>query len=69
MESLKLNFRRMRKLIERAQQRQEYLCTLVEKGHMDRVAELGKNGRYFCGLCGRVAAKAENVCDPIERMG
>lgn len=68
MESLKCNFRKMWKLIEDARQ-QEYLCTLVEKGQMDRVAELGKEGRYFCGLCGRVAAKAENVCDPVERMG
>lgn len=68
MESLKCNFWRMWRTITSAQRR-EYVCTLAEKGQMDRVAELGKDGRYFCGLCGRVAAKAENVCDPVERMG
>ena len=47
----------------------QHLCQLVERREMRRVAELGKDARYFCGWCGRAAANADNLCDPIDREG
>jgi rubrerythrin len=47
----------------------QHLCQLVEKREMRRVAELAKDAQYFCGWCGRAAANADNLCDPIHREG
>jgi hypothetical protein len=33
---------------------------------MNEVADLAKNAKYVCFVCGRGAAKAENLCEPIE---
>lgn len=44
---------------------QRHLCTLVDQRRMQTVAELARNGRYICAICGRVAAKPENLCEPV----
>jgi hypothetical protein len=44
----------------------QHLCDLVAKRKMDRVAELSKGAKYVCHICGRAAAKAGNVCEPVE---
>jgi hypothetical protein len=33
---------------------------------MNEVADLAKNAKYMCFVCGRGAAKADNLCEPIE---
>lgn len=43
-----------------------HLCALAERRQMYTLALLAKDGKYFCSLCGRVAAKTENVCGPVE---
>ena len=35
-----------------------------EKGLTENMKPLIKNGKYVCTCCARVAAKAENICDP-----
>jgi hypothetical protein len=44
----------------------QHLCDLVSKRKMDRVAELSKGAKYVCHICGRAAAKAANLCEPVE---
>jgi hypothetical protein len=44
----------------------QHLCDLVAKRKMDRVASLAKGAKYVCHICGRAAAKASNVCEPVE---
>ena len=43
-----------------------HLCDLVAKRKMDQVATLSKNAKYVCHICGRAAAKASNLCEPVE---
>ena len=42
-----------------------HLCDLVAKRQMDKVAGLSKGAKYLCHICGRAAAKAGNLCEPI----
>lgn len=44
----------------------QHLCELVGKRQMDRVAGLSKGAKYVCHICGRAAAKASNLCEPVE---
>lgn len=44
----------------------QHLCDLVAKRKMDRVATLSKGAKYLCHICGRAAAKAANLCEPVE---
>jgi DNA-binding MurR/RpiR family transcriptional regulator len=44
----------------------QHLCDLVAHRKMDRVAELAKDAKYVCHICGRAAAKAANLCEPVE---
>ncbi len=44
----------------------KHLCALAATHQMKTVARLAKDGKYFCRACGRVAAKAENLCDPVK---
>ena len=45
---------------------EKHLCQIFEGGvAVDQWKGLVKEGKYFCRKCGRVAAKAENVCDPV----
>lgn len=48
------------------QHHEKHLCGLVERKQMLAVAQLAKNGRYICAMCGRVAASSENLCSPVE---
>ena len=43
-----------------------HLCELTVKRQMDKVGRLAKNARYVCHICGRAAAKASNLCEPVE---
>ena len=43
-----------------------HLCELVSKRNMDKVASLSKDAKYVCHICGRAAAKAANLCEPVE---
>ena len=43
-----------------------HLCELTSKRQMDKVGRLAKNAQYVCHICGRAAAKAANVCEPVE---
>jgi len=44
----------------------KHLCDLVAKRKMAEVARLSKGAKYVCHICGRAAAKAENLCEPVE---
>ncbi len=44
----------------------QHLCDLVAKRKMDQVAELSAGAKYICNICGRAAAKAANLCEPVE---
>jgi hypothetical protein len=44
----------------------KHLCSLVENRQMKTVAELAKDGQYFCGICGRVAKDSVNLCEPVK---
>jgi hypothetical protein len=43
-----------------------HLCVLAERKQMVTIAQLAKDGTYFCGNCGRVATEAINVCSPMK---
>jgi hypothetical protein len=43
-----------------------HLCDLVAKRKMDKVAQLSKGAKYVCHICGRAAAKAGNLCEPVQ---
>jgi len=43
-----------------------HMCELVAKRKMDKVAELSKGAKYVCHICGRAAADAANLCEPVE---
>jgi len=44
---------------------ENHLCELVSKRRMDEVADLTKDAKYICHICGRGAAKASNLCEPV----
>lgn len=44
----------------------ELLCTLSDRKQMLTLARLAREGKYFCTLCGRVAAEAKYICAPVE---
>jgi hypothetical protein len=43
-----------------------HMCELVSKRKMDDVATLAKGAKYICHICGRAAAKAAHLCEPVE---
>jgi hypothetical protein len=45
-----------------------HLCHLVDYVGVDikSYKPLVKNGKFLCKKCGRVAAKEENLCEPIK---
>ena len=43
----------------------KHLCDLVAKRQMNKVADLSKGANYVCHICGRAAAKASNLCEPV----
>jgi len=44
----------------------KHLCALVHARKMDLVAGYAKDARYICHICGRAAAKAENLCEAVK---
>jgi len=57
---------REHKLFETHAGHAQHLCDLVAKRKMAQVARLAKGAKYVCHICGRAAAKASNLCEPIE---
>jgi len=56
-----------RQLIDRDRHAHEqHLCRLVSERQMARVAQLAKDGQYICRICGRVATKDDNLCEPAQ---
>ncbi len=43
-----------------------HMCELVAKRQMDQVAEFAKCAKFICHICGRAAAKKDNLCEPVE---
>jgi hypothetical protein len=43
-----------------------HMCDLVAKRKMATAAELARDARYICHICGRAAAKPDNLCEPVE---
>jgi hypothetical protein len=44
----------------------KHLCHLAESGaDLDEYKGLVKNAKFVCKVCGRAAAKAENLCEPV----
>ena len=43
----------------------KHLCDLVAKRQMNRVAELSGGAKYICYICGRAAARAGSLCEPV----
>ena len=54
------------KLFENHTGHTKHLCDLVAKRKMAEVARLSRGARYVCHICGRAAAKASNLCEPVE---
>ena len=44
----------------------KHICELVAKRQMDKVAAAAKGAKYMCHICGRAAAKAVNLCEPVK---
>ena len=42
-----------------------HLCGMVAQRKMDKVASLVEGAQYVCNICGRGAAKARNLCEPV----
>lgn len=53
------------KLYEKHAGHAKHLCELVGKREMAKVARLSKGAKYICHICGRAAAKAGNLCEPV----
>jgi hypothetical protein len=45
---------------------EKHLCVLATKHKIDEIAKLAKNPKFICKICGRVAAKAGSLCEPID---
>lgn len=43
-----------------------HMCELVAKRQMDKVATLSKGANFICHICGRAAAKPNNLCEPVR---
>ena len=46
-----------------------HLCEMVKRGDdVEAYKALVKSVKFMCEICGRVAAKAENLCEPISLL-
>ena len=43
-----------------------HLCHLVRERKMDKVADLAKDAKFVGHICGRAAAEAKHLCEPVE---
>ena len=53
------------KLYEKHGGHANHLCELVAKRQMAKAARLSKGAKYICHICGRAAAKAGSLCEPV----
>ncbi len=53
------------KLYEKHSGHGEHLCEVVSKRQMAKAAKLSKGAGYICHICGRAAARARNLCEPV----
>ncbi len=45
----------------------KHLCNLAQQGiELFEYKKYVKNPKYICKKCGRVAAKEENLCEPVK---
>lgn len=42
-----------------------HMCSIVKLRNMKTVAELAKDAKYICFICGRAAKKKEHLCEPV----
>jgi hypothetical protein len=42
-----------------------HMCRIVQVRNMKTVAELAKDARYICFICGRAAKRKEHLCEPV----
>ena len=42
-----------------------HMCRIVSLRNMKTVAELAKDAKYICFICGRAAKKKEHLCEPV----
>jgi len=42
-----------------------HLCVLASAARFEEIIALAKEPRFICFNCGRVADKAENLCNPM----
>ena len=54
------------KLVKAHKGHTNHMCELTSKRQMDKVGRLAKNAKFVCHICGRAAAKAANLCEPVE---
>lgn len=46
---------------------ENHLCEMIKKGATyDEYYNLIRDAKFICRQCGRVARKAENLCDPTS---
>ena len=45
---------------------ENHMCDIVAKRKMDQAADLAKDAKYICHICGRATARPENLCEPVE---
>jgi hypothetical protein len=45
-----------------------HLCDLAERGEisLEQMKALVRNPEFICRKCGRLAQKAESLCDPVH---
>jgi hypothetical protein len=46
---------------------ENHLCKMVvgDQADIETIKPLIRNAKYICATCGRAAAKAENLCNPM----
>lgn len=42
------------------------MCGLADDGKIKKMAKKAKDAQYICGICGYAAAKARDLCKPME---
>jgi hypothetical protein len=42
-----------------------HLCVLASAAQFEKIKELVKDPKFICFNCGRVADRAENLCNPM----
>ncbi len=55
-----------RKLMNDHPDHRNHLCELARQREMARIGQLARGAKYVCHICGRAAARAENLCEPVE---